>query len=151
MKPSFLHPTISRLRSSLIRAPSQPNSAATSNSQLSDEHSPESSHFSALSKDRPSATQQEEIPAQLDREVFQWSPLNVITNFIYSPKASKALNTTRVKSLGVPTVMAANGLICVGTETGFICVFDFKQNLKCLCATDAVGMSSASISLTVPS
>lgn len=41
--------------------------------------------------------------------------------------------------LGAPTVMAANGLICVGTETGFICVFDFKQNLKCICGTDAIG------------
>ena len=32
-------------------------------------------------------------------------------------------------NLGTPTGMAANGLICVGTETGFIYVFDFKQNL----------------------
>lgn len=42
-------------------------------------------------------------------------------------------------NLGIPTVIAANGLICVGTETGFICVFDFKQNLKCICGTDGVG------------
>jgi hypothetical protein len=63
----------------------------------------------------------------------------VISNFIYSPKASKALNATGAGDLGMPTVMAANGLICVGTEAGFICVFDFKENLKCICGIDAVG------------
>ena len=84
-------------------------------------------------------TQPEETPARPAREVFQWTSLNVISNFVFSPKASKALNAIGPTDLGTPTVLAANGLICVGTETGFICVFDFKQNLKCFCGTDAVG------------
>ena len=138
MKASFLHPTLSRLRSSFTQVPSQPNSVATSNSQLSNEHSPESSHFSALSNDRPTVIQPD-TPRQPVREVFQWTPLNAISNFVYPPKASKALNTMGAANLGMPTVMAANGLICVGTETGFICVFDFKQNMKCICGTDAIG------------
>lgn len=82
---------------------------------------------------------QEETPAQPEREVFQWTPLNAISNFVYSQKALKALNAMGAATLGMPTVIVANGLICVGTETGFICVFDFKQNLKCICETDAVG------------
>jgi len=139
MKTSFLRPTISRLRSSITQVPSQPNSIATSNSQLSTERSPESSHFSALSNDPPTVIQREEAPTQPEREVFQWTPLNAISNFVYSPKPSKALSATGAANLGIPTVMAANGLICVGTETGFVCVFDFKQNLKCVCGTDAVG------------
>ena len=144
MKAPFLHPTLSRLRSSFTHVASQPNSVATSNSQLSNEHSPESSHFSALSNDRPTMIQPEETPKRPGREVFQWTPLNSISNFIYSQKASKALNTMGTTNLGTPTVMAANGLICVGTETGFICVFDFKQNLKCICGTDAIGKDSSS-------
>lgn len=139
MKAPFLHPTISRLRSSLTQAPSQPTSTTTSHSQLSNERSPESSHFSALSSDRPAVVEPEETPARSEREVFQWAPLNVISNFVFSPKASKALSAMGTADLGAPTVLAANGLICVGTETGFICVFDFKQNLKCICGTDAVG------------
>lgn len=136
MKVPFLHPTMSRLRSSLTQVPSQPNSVATSHSQLSNELSPQSSHFSALSNDRPTVVQPEETPEQPGREVFQWTPLNAISNFVYSPKALNAMETV---NLGVPTVLAANGLICVGTETGFICAFDFKQNLKCICGKDAVG------------
>lgn len=88
--------------------------------------------------------QPEGTSKQPGREVFQWTPLNAISNFIYSPKASKALNTMGTTNLGTPTVMAANGLICVGTETGFICVFDFKQNLKCICGTDAIGKGGSS-------
>ena len=83
--------------------------------------------------------QPEEGQAQPGREVFQWAPLNAISNYVYSPKASKALSAMGAANLGMPTVLAANGLICVGTETGFICVFDFAQNLKCLCGKDAVG------------
>ena len=138
-KTSFLHPTISRLRSSLIQQPSHPDSAATSDSHLSNEHSPESSHFSALSNDRPTVVQQEETSAKPKREVFQWTTLNSISNFVYSPKALKALKAMGAADLGIPTVIAANGLICIGTGTGFICVFDFKQNLKCICGTDAIG------------
>ena len=150
MKPSFLHPTISRLRSSLIQAPFRPNSTTASNSQLSNEHSPESSHLSALSNDRPAAIQQE-IQVQPEREVFQWTPLNAISNFVYTPKPSKALNMTGAANMGMPTVVAANGLICVGTDTGFVCVFDFKQDLKCICGTDAFGKPSTLVSLTTSS
>ena len=144
MKAPFLHPTLSRLRSSFTHVPSQPNSVATSNSQLSHERSPESSHFSALSNDRPAVHQPEETSKQPGREVFQWTQLAAISNFVYSPKASKALNMLGNPNLGTPAVMAANGLICVGTETGFICAFDFKQNLKCICGTDAVGKDGSS-------
>lgn len=73
---------------------------------------------------------------QPEREVFQWTPLNAISKLVYS---QKVLNVIGAAKLGMPTVIAANGLICVGTETGFICVFDFKQNLKCICGADATG------------
>ena len=32
-----------------------------------------------------------------------------------------------------PTVMASNGLICIGTTQGRVYVFDFKQNLRTVC------------------
>lgn len=138
----FLHPTISRLRSS----PSQPLSRIPSTSTVrtpSHEFSPpESSHFSALSHEDPS--QQNGHP---DREVFHWNHLAIISNFMLAqsnPKASAMLGSP---NLGSPMVLAANGLICIGTQTGLIAVFDFKQNLKCICGTDVAGNIECIISL----
>lgn len=43
-------------------------------------------------------------------------------------------------ALGSPMVLAANGLVCIGTDSGRIFVFDFKQTLKCICGNDGSGM-----------
>jgi hypothetical protein len=42
--------------------------------------------------------------------------------------------------LGTAMVLAANGMICIGTETGLVAVFDFKQTLKCICGTEVFGI-----------
>jgi hypothetical protein len=38
-----------------------------------------------------------------------------------------------------PTVLVANGYVCVGTSDGKILVYDFRQNLQCLCGQDSPG------------
>jgi hypothetical protein len=40
---------------------------------------------------------------------------------------------------GLPTVAAVNGLIAVGTESGWVVVMGFKQELQRVCGTDAIG------------
>ena len=55
------------------------------------------------------------------------------------PKASGLLGTS---SLGRPTVLAANGLICTGTDNGKVVVHDFKQTLICVCEGNVQGISS---------
>ena len=67
------------------------------------------------------------------REVFRWTHLKTVSELLYSQKAASLLGT---ESFGSPTVMAANGLICVGTDAGKAIVFDFKQNLKCICGVE---------------
>jgi WD40 repeat protein len=42
---------------------------------------------------------------------------------------------------GHPTVMAVNGMIAVGTESGWVAVMDFKQELKRVCGTGSTGQS----------
>lgn len=42
---------------------------------------------------------------------------------------------------GLPTVAAVNGLIAVGTENGWVVVMGFKQELRRICGTDAIGES----------
>ncbi|EPT04596.1 hypothetical protein FOMPIDRAFT_1113223, partial [Fomitopsis schrenkii] len=137
----FLHPTISRLRSTTPQASRVPSSASVGTLFS---HAPEGvsetpSHFSALSRSSsatnlPSSGVNDKSPVTSEpREVFRWTHLKTIGELLFSQKAAALLGT---ENIGSPTVMAANGLICVGTDAGTAVVFDFKQNLKCICGTE---------------
>ena len=78
-----------------------------------------------------------------DREVFKWTELRNITQHAFATATHKASTVPGSSTLGAPTVLAANGLVCVGTEAGKICVYDFRQTLKCICGDDTSGMSFA--------
>ena len=68
------------------------------------------------------------------REVFRWTQLRNITEIVYGKLSQQKVQALLgTPSLGSPTVLAANGMICIGTDIGRILVFDFKQNLKCVC------------------
>lgn len=73
------------------------------------------------------------------REVFRWTALQNAGNQLYGKRPSKAAIVLGASNLGSPTVLAANGLICVGTNAGRIFVFDFKQTLLGICGNDASG------------
>ena len=65
--------------------------------------------------------------------MFRWSQLRNISELLYQKQSQKVANLIGQPSFGSPTVLAANGLICVGTDSGRVLVFDFKQNLRCIC------------------
>ncbi|KAJ9094180.1 hypothetical protein QFC19_008031 [Naganishia cerealis] len=46
---------------------------------------------------------------------------------------------------GLPTVAAVNGLIAVGTESGWVAVMGFKQELRRICGTDAIAKASGAV------
>ena len=71
-------------------------------------------------------------PHESPREVFRWAVLRDIGQHIYLRKATSVLGAFH----GSPTVLSANGLICIGTDRGCVLVFDFKQQLKCVCGID---------------
>jgi hypothetical protein len=74
------------------------------------------------------------------REVFKWTQLRTLGMHLFArPTSNKAQAVLGAPAIGSPTVMAANGLICIGTESGRILVFDFKQTLKCICGDPASG------------
>lgn len=104
--------------------------------------SPQPSHFSAISRatswgeDMPQGTS---TPKDEDAQrPFRWTVLREIGHHIYaSNKSAKAASMLGMH--GTATVLAANGLVCVGTNRGKTFVFDFKQQLRCICGTDATG------------
>ncbi|KZV93421.1 hypothetical protein EXIGLDRAFT_44787 [Exidia glandulosa HHB12029] len=149
-RPAFLHPTISRLRSfapqhsPLGRIPS----GSTVHSPFANDMSPQPSHFSAISRgtswgeDLPQGTS---TPKDEDaQKPFRWTILREIGHHIYaSNKSAKAASMLGMH--GTATVLAANGLVCVGTNRGKTFVFDFKQQLRCICGTDATAKAGGAV------
>lgn len=145
----FLHPTISRLRSYPLQTAQVPSSgsAGTPLSYLLDGVSPSVSHLSEISRSSSpfnlNATSNmgfsQNGTIHSDREVFRWTTLRNVGHHIYAKTSAKASAVLGSLAFGSPMVMAANGLVCIGTDSGRIFVFDFKQTLKCICGNDASG------------
>ena len=148
----FLHPTISRLRSYTPHA--SPSSSATSALSALRGVSPAPSSFTLSPGSSSSAhiplpylpgTENHDFPfphtnghdAADEREVFRWTHLRALEPHLFARSSTKAQAVLGAAALGGPTVMSANGLICIGTESGRVLVFDFKQTLRCICGDPA--------------
>ncbi|THU95630.1 hypothetical protein K435DRAFT_723399 [Dendrothele bispora CBS 962.96] len=153
----FLHPNVSRLRSYTPQGSRVPStsSVGTSVTNPFNVTSPSPSHFSSLSRTSSlsniqalSATENSDVVSHKnkppEREPFKWTNLRNITSHIYSAKFNKASSVLGA-SVGFPTALAANGLICIGTDDGQICVYDFKQNLVCICKNNTAGKSVGAV------
>ncbi|RIB07429.1 Golgi CORVET complex core vacuolar protein 8-domain-containing protein [Gigaspora rosea] len=58
------------------------------------------------------------------REAFRWSPLQKISDHLYSQDVRH--------NAGLVTVLAVSNIIAVGTTRGLVMVYDYSQNLKCI-------------------
>ncbi|KIJ67823.1 hypothetical protein HYDPIDRAFT_83392 [Hydnomerulius pinastri MD-312] len=142
----FLHPTVSRLRSFIPRSPSVNGGNISLPADLSAPlgfASPLSRASDISRASTPGALQKGALNGYLraEREVFRWTALQNVANQLYAQRPSKAALLLGASNLGSPMVLAANGLICVGTDAGRIFVFDFKQTLLCICGNEASGSS----------
>ena len=158
----FLHRTISRLRAYTPHATSSPSATSAHSALRGISPSPVPSSFSTLSPGSSSSALPGGAAEKRDqanghdsssddaREVFRWTQLRTLGTHLFarhpSNKAQAVLGAA--PAIGSPTVMAANGLVCIGTESGRILVFDFKQTLKCVCGDPASG--ALSIQPTTP-
>ncbi|KAJ3575088.1 hypothetical protein NP233_g1320 [Leucocoprinus birnbaumii] len=76
----------------------------------------------------------------VEQEVFRWTNLHSISKEVYASSAlKKAMTVLGAKGFETPTVLAANGYVCIGTSDGKILVYDFRQVLKCVCGEDSPG------------
>ncbi|KAL0574961.1 hypothetical protein V5O48_007006 [Marasmius crinis-equi] len=137
----FLHPTVSRLRSFTPQASPVPSATSQSNifpGTSSPSHFSSMSRMSSISNLRSGTSDSVDGKSskQPKSEVFQWTELRNISHHVYSSYSTKPSSVLGAAS-GSPTVLAANGLICIGTDDGKIIVYDFKQTLKCVCMNAA--------------
>lgn len=149
----YLHPTVSRLRSFAPRHRTRIPSSSTLHTLHSNGFSPDPSHFSAISRVSSTSNLNElqngnapqpthvsvdgstsEIAPSI-REVFRWTTLRYLSSRIY-PHEAAAVDS----HMGRPTALAAHGVVCIGTDTGRTFVFDFRQQLKCVCGSEASGI-----------
>lgn len=139
------HPNISRLRSA--QHPRLPS--ASSQSTLLDRAS---SGFDRLSR----SSSELHLPAELvplpevdpapaplsgraPAQTFKWSPLRRVSTRLYQPKTANSTAQQPELIMGLPTVVAVSGVIAVGTDKGWVGIFDFGQNLRSVCGTEAIG------------
>lgn len=101
---------------------------------------PSSSDLLTPTPSSPAATEAGKAPS----DTFKWSVLRRLSSRIYPPISKGGVGFTSASAtqaglLGVPTVMAVSGVVAVGTSKGWVMVFDFGQNLRCVCGTEAIG------------
>lgn len=145
----FLHPSISRLRSGVPQSPQRRSASYSSTGTAHllgrEQATPSPSHFSSISRTSSvSNLRTDESAPQKDaskQEAFKWTSLRTVGEQLFLSSPDKAGSILGTPVLGSPTVLAANGLICVGTDAGRVFVFDFKQELKCICGDDNSGES----------
>lgn len=143
---SFLNPSVSRLRSftpGII--PRTSSDISLVSLQTAPGVTSVSSHFSSRSRASSLLVHSDATSKPKEREVFKWAELGSITQHFSSRPSQKAISVLGARPASRPTVLAANGMICVGTEDGSVHVFDFTQTLKCVCGTDLNGAELLSL------
>lgn len=101
-------------------------------------------HDSELVTPAPSSPAPTSEVDKAPAETFKWSSLRRVSSRVYPPVSKAGIGFTSAGAataslMGVPTVMAVSGVIAVGTSKGWAMVFDFGQNLRCVCGTEAIG------------
>ncbi|OJA11702.1 hypothetical protein AZE42_02090 [Rhizopogon vesiculosus] len=123
----FLHPNVSRLRSFTPRASPAPSPGSPT--QAMNVISPSPSHFSEVSRTSSPSAGLKGLLTGHERE-----------------RPTKASSILGEPATGALMVLTANGFICVGTDTGRVFVFDFKQTLKCICGSDSSALTVGPVS-----
>ena len=77
------------------------------------------------------------------QDTTRWTPLRRISGRIYPPL--KGASPVGPPALGTPTSVAVSGVIAVGTTRGWVLVFDFSQNLRCVCGNEGIAAEAGPV------
>ncbi|GAA5893311.1 hypothetical protein JCM6882_008001 [Rhodosporidiobolus microsporus] len=78
----------------------------------------------------------------------KWSSLKRIAGRAFPSHSAQGVSQAEQmakSAMGQPTVMAISGLVAVGTNRGWVMVFDFSQNLRCVCGTEAIARDCGAV------
>ncbi|KAH8913708.1 hypothetical protein BT69DRAFT_1358904 [Atractiella rhizophila] len=78
-----------------------------------------------------------------DEQAFLFTPLRKLSGLVYPP--TKAGDTDVGDVFGAPTSLAVAGVIVVGTESGYVLVFSFDQDLRGVCGSEAQSKISGAV------
>ncbi|KAL7421476.1 hypothetical protein Q5752_004363 [Cryptotrichosporon argae] len=158
-RPSYLHPSISRLRSH----PRTVSSSTTATTPPRFTHTRTPSHFSTLSMSRSDSATSVSLPpepalpqpdARSDAgPAFAFHPLRVLSAHLFGRDGARTLKRANSilglgkeeRELGKPTVMDVNGVIAVGTEGGYVVVYAFNQELKHVFGTESTAATAGPV------
>lgn len=152
----YVHPSISRLRSHM-RSSSSNSQASLSGRPAHLLHNRIPSHFSQISLARSDSTSNmssvlnpppASIPAPKSEDpAFAFHPMRQLSAHLFSKRsggrAAKQAEEGPQIALGKPTVMAVKGAIAVGTDNGYVAVYSFNQELRCILGTQATSESGS--------
>lgn len=129
--------------SQLVTPSSHSLSRVPSSSKTSSHSATHSPNLSTTSQPHYSQSQSHREVVQaviqsVEQEVFRWTNLHSISKEVYASDAlKKAMTVLGARGFEAPTVLAANGYVCIGTSDGKILVYDFRQTMKCVCGEDS--------------
>lgn len=146
MRTSYLLPSISRLRSSLQSSSLQTSSAGLAADQTLSLILPTSgSELASISRTSSRSNMDEMKSAAANvtpkMDSFKWTRLRNVGELLFKKQPEKATAILGTLPYGLPTVLAVNNFICLGTSLGKVLVFDFKQQLIYVCGNDDSGPS----------
>ncbi|GAA5837898.1 hypothetical protein JCM11251_004692 [Rhodosporidiobolus azoricus] len=78
----------------------------------------------------------------------KWSSLRRIATRVFPSSSGAGVSQAEQmakSAMGQPTVMAISGLVAIGTNRGWVLVFDFSQNLRCICGTEAIAKDCGAV------
>ncbi|OCF72440.1 hypothetical protein I204_06819 [Kwoniella mangroviensis CBS 8886] len=136
---SFIHPSISRLRSHM-RTTSNSTQHTTQPPQLS--HLRTASHFSQISETKSETFSVDSNPSQQQPEISSKNPA-----FAFHPLRRLSVNLFSREE--TPAVVDVRGMIAVGTDRGTVLVYGFDQNLKYILPNE--GSDSPATAVTISS
>ncbi|KAL1406083.1 hypothetical protein Q8F55_007766 [Vanrija albida] len=169
---SYLHPSVSRLRSqpTTLRIPSSSSYLSVASaeqqipripSQFSLSRSESFSNASASGPSRPlvPAPNPDTDGMKNQGPAFTFHPLRHLSAHLFNrtkngsrssaqPTSSEDGPSTEgasEASYGVPTVMDVNGMVAVGTDGGWVVVYGFGQEVRCAVGNETIAASSGPV------
>ncbi|KDE07693.1 hypothetical protein MVLG_02152 [Microbotryum lychnidis-dioicae p1A1 Lamole] len=138
--------------------------SSTSNLFGGDHHDPQRAGVASLglgaSRNSTANTSEAGAAAASSDAPIKWTALKRISQSIYPPSSTTtkshgsngsaivgltSMNAASAGLIGRPTTLAVSSIVAIGTDKGWVRVFDFAQNLKCVCGSETISKEAGPV------